>query len=216
MTPFCVGLTGGIGSGKSTAADLFAALGAEIVDTDEIARELTRAGGAAMPAIREAFGPRFVAPDGALDRAAMRAIVFRDPEARAKLEAILHPLIRERARARVAAARAPYVVLVVPLLFETGAYCDLVERVAVVDCSEAEQVRRASARGALPAETVRAIMAAQLPRAERLRRADDVLDNGGDLDALRRQVERLHERYLELARRRHERCGGEAGGPRGA
>lgn len=199
--PYCVGLTGGIGSGKSAASDAFAELGAGVVDTDEIARALTAPGGAAIEPIRKAFGKEYIAADGGLDRARMRKLVFEDAEAKRKLEGILHPRIRERLRADVAAARQPYVVAVIPLLFETGAYRELLQRVLVVDCDESEQVRRASARSGLSAQDVRAIMAAQLPRAERVRRADDVLSNDGSLEALRAQVARLHQRYLELARR---------------
>jgi dephospho-CoA kinase len=199
--PYCVGLTGGIGSGKSAASDLFAALGAGVVDTDEISRALTAPGGAAIEPIRQAFGKECVAGDGGLDRARMRKLVFGDAEAKRKLEGILHPRIRERLRADVAAARQPYVVAVIPLLFETGAYRDLLQRVLVVDCDEGEQVRRASARSGLSAQEVRAIMAAQLPRAERVKRADDVLANDGSLEDLRGRVARLHERYLELARK---------------
>lgn len=197
--PFCVGLTGGIGSGKSAASSLFGKLGAEVVDTDEISRELTSPAGAAIAAIRDRFGPEFIAEDGSVDRARMRTRVFEDPAARKELEAILHPLIRERTRAAVSAARAPYVIVVVPLLFETGASLDLVRRVLVVDCDENEQVRRAVARSGIAAGEIRRIMAAQLPRAERLKQADDVIDNGGSLDALRGQVARLHDKYLALA-----------------
>lgn len=199
--PFCVGLTGGIGSGKSSAARMFEELGAAVVDTDAIAHELTRAGGAAMRAIRDAFGPDYIAPDGSLDRAKVRRLVFADDAAKAKLEATLHPLIRERSRASIAAAQQPYVIVVVPLLLETGAYRDLIQRVLAVDCSEEQQVARAVQRSRLSADEVRAIMAAQLPRAERHKRADDVLDNDGSMDALRRQVRELHEKYLALARR---------------
>ena len=198
--PYCVGLTGGIGSGKSAASSLFAKLGAAVVDTDEISRELTAPAGAAIPAIREQFGPGFIAADGGLDRARMRERVFHDAGAREKLEAILHPMIRERARAAVVGARAPYIVVVVPLLFETGAWLELVSRVAVVDCDEAEQVRRVVARSGIPADEVSRIMAAQLSRAERVKRADDVLDNSGRPDALAAQVAQLHDRYLALAR----------------
>jgi dephospho-CoA kinase len=199
--PFCVGLTGGIGSGKSVASNMFAEAGAGVVDTDEISRALTAPGGAAIDPIKQRFGPQFVAADGGLDRTRMRAVVFDDMRARRRLESILHPLIRERARAAVGAARQPYVILVVPLLFETGAYSDLVQRVAVVDCDESMQVSRASARSRLSEDEVRAVIAAQLPRVERLKRADDVLDNNGSEQALRRQVEALHARYLELARK---------------
>src|SRR5512134_3349694 len=185
--PFCVGLTGGIGSGKSVVSDMFQALGAVVVDTDEISRALTAPGGAAIAGIREQFGPGSIAPDGGLDRERMRLLVFRDAQSRQQLEAILHPQIRARTRAAIDAARAPYVIVVVPLLFETGACMELVRRVV-------------AARG-LAAEEVRRIMATQLPRAERLRRADDVLHNDGGIEALRTQVGELHARYLELARR---------------
>ncbi|MBI3045147.1 MAG: dephospho-CoA kinase [Betaproteobacteria bacterium] len=198
--PFCVGLTGGIGSGKSTAAKMFRELGAAVVDTDEISRELTAADGGAMAAIRAQFGPGYVAADGSLDRDRMRRLVFGDAGARKKLEAILHPLIRAAARARVAAASAAYVILVVPLLFETGACLDLANRVLVVDCSEARQIERATRRSGISADEVRAIMASQLARAARIARADDVLDNDAGIEALRRRVGELHAIYLTLAR----------------
>jgi dephospho-CoA kinase len=196
---YCVGVTGGIGSGKSSAAALFAELGAGIVDTDDIAHELTGAGGRAMPAIISAFGAGVVAADGSLDRAAMRELVFADPSQRKTLEGILHPLIRNEARNRVARSAAPYVLLLVPLLLETGGYPDLVRRVLVIDCDESLQVSRTMQRSGLSAEAVRAIMAAQLPRQERLQRADDVLRNDTDIADLRRQVAGLHQRYLTLA-----------------
>jgi dephospho-CoA kinase len=197
--PYCVGLTGGIGSGKSTAADMLGALGAAVVDTDAISRELTGARGTAMPAIRAQFGDEYVAADGSLERDRMRRLVFGNAAAREGLEAILHPLIRAESRARVAAARAPYVVLVVPLLFETGAYADLVQRVVVLDCDEERQVERATRRSGISAEEVRAIIASQLPRSARRARADDVLDNEDGLEALRQQVAALHAKYLALA-----------------
>lgn len=199
--PFCVGLTGGIGSGKSVVSDMFQALGAVVVDTDEISRALTAPGGAAIAGIREQFGPGSIAPDGGLDRERMRLLVFRDAQSRQQLEAILHPQIRARTRAAIDAARAPYVIVVVPLLFETGACMELVRRVLVVDCDEAEQVRRVTTSRGIAAEEVRRIMATQLPRAERLRRADDVLHNDRGIEALRGRVGELHARYLELARR---------------
>jgi dephospho-CoA kinase len=198
--PFCVGLTGGIGSGKSTAAKLFGNLGAAVVDTDAISHELTQAGGPAIGAIREAFGGGHIAADGSLDRSRMRELVFGNPDARSRLEAILHPMIRERSRADVAAAKQPYVILVVPLLLETGAYRDLIRRVLVVDCSEARQIERATRRSLLSDAEVRAIMASQLPREVRRARADDVIDNDGGMDALRGQVGDLHDKYLLLAR----------------
>ena len=197
---YCVGLTGGIGSGKSAASARFEALGAAVVDTDEISRELTAPAGAAIEEIRRQFGADVVAADGGLDRARMRRLVFGDAAARKKLEAILHPLIRARTRAAIAAAAQPYVVVVVPLLMETGACSELIQRVLVVDCTEEEQVRRTMARSGLSAGEVREIMATQLQRAERLRRADDVLANDGDLPALHRRVAQLHAKYLDLAR----------------
>jgi len=196
---FCVGLTGGIGSGKSAASGMFEALGAAVVDTDEISRALTAPGGAAITEIRERFGPESIAADGGLDRERMRLLVFRDAASRARLEGILHPLIRSRTRGSIAAARGPYVVVVVPLLLETGACMEFIQRVLVVDCEEEEQVRRVMARSGLAAGEARRIMATQLPRAERLRRADDVLHNNGSIEALRNQVGELHARYLALA-----------------
>jgi dephospho-CoA kinase len=197
--PLVVGLTGGIGSGKSYAAELFGARGAAIVDTDVIAHQLTAPGGAAMAAIRAAFGETVIDSHGALDRAAMRELAFADPAQRKRLEAILHPLIRAESAARVAAAEAPYILLVVPLLVESGTYRDRVARVLVVDCSEQTQVDRVVARSGLTPQAVRAIMAAQATRAERLAVADDVIDNDGDVDALRRQVATLDAAYRRLA-----------------
>jgi dephospho-CoA kinase len=197
---YCVGLTGGIGSGKSAASGRFGELGARVVDTDEISRELTAPAGAAIEEIRRQFSPEFVTTDGGLDRARMRRLVFADAAARKKLEAILHPLIRARTRAAIAVTAQPYVIVVVPLLFETGACAELVQRVLVVDCEEGEQVRRTMVRSGLSAGEVREIMATQLPRTERLRRADDVLANDGDLPALQRRVAQLHAKYLDLAR----------------
>lgn len=197
--PFCVGLTGGIASGKSAAADLFAALGAEVIDTDRIARELTQPGGAALGAIVAAFGADVLDAGGALDRRAMRVRVFTDADARRRLESILHPLIRDEAQRRVAASTAAYVVLVVPLLVESGQYDDLCDRVLVVDSDPETQVARASVRDDSPPDQVRAILAAQTSRATRLARADDVIDNDGNLGQLAPQVERLHAKYLRLA-----------------
>lgn len=196
---YCIGLTGGIGSGKSSAAEIFRELGAAVVDTDAIAHELTRPGGTALLAISGQFGADFIATDGGLDRPKMRRLVFHDPAAKNKLEAILHPRIRAESAARIAAASEPYVIIAVPLLLETGAYAELIDRVLVVDCAEEMQVERTMRRSAMSAEEVRAIMAAQLPRSERLARADDVLHNDTDMAALRRQAEALHARYLALA-----------------
>ncbi len=200
--PYCVGLTGGVGCGKSTVAGLFAALGVRVIDTDQISHEVTRPGGSALPALRAAFGPEMIGPDGALDRARMRKRAFADPESRRRLESVLHPLILAEVRRRLkAGGESPYTLLVVPLLVETGAYRHLVDRVLVVDCDEVQQLQRTAGRPGLGVADARAIMAAQAPRAARLACADDVLDNRGDLPALQRQVESLHRRYLALARR---------------
>jgi dephospho-CoA kinase len=193
---FSVGLTGGIGCGKTTVADLFAGLGAAVIDTDAIARSLTAPGGAAMPAILAEFGYDFATPDGALDRAKMRALAFSDPGARARLEAILHPLIREATATAAHTAVGPYVIYVVPLLIESGSWHERVHRVLAIDCPEQLQVARVMARSSLDEAQVRAIMAAQVTRAQRLAGADDVIVNDDGLEALAPQVQRLHAFYL--------------------
>jgi dephospho-CoA kinase len=197
---FVVGLTGGIGSGKSAVAVLFAELGADIVDTDAIAHQLTGRGGAAIEPIRAAFGGSVITPDGALDRPAMRRLVFSDPAAKQRLEAILHPMIRVEADLRCVSAQGAYVILVVPLLVETGSYRGRVDRILVVDCAGETQVARTMARSGLSEAEVRSIMAVQAGREARLAAADDVIDNDGDLEALRAQAEALHLRYLDAAR----------------
>ncbi len=194
-----VGLTGGIGSGKSAAADEFGRLGATIVDTDLIAHELTAAGGAAVPQVEKIFGKDFVA-GGAMDRKRMREHVFSDAQAKRRLEALLHPLIREESARRIAAAPGPYVMHVVPLLVESPDYRKRVDRVLVVDVPEEVQVARVRARSGLPEDQVRAIMHTQAARADRLAAADDVIENSGSLEALRKQVAALHRKYLQLSR----------------
>ncbi|HXJ09858.1 MAG TPA: dephospho-CoA kinase [Burkholderiales bacterium] len=196
---FVVGLTGGIGSGKSAAAAEFARLGAAVVDTDAIAHELTKKNGLALPEIRKTFGEQAIGPDGAMDREAMRERVFAEPAARRTLEGILHPMIREESARRIAAAVGPYVVHVVPLLVESGDYASRVDRVLVVDAPEALQVARVRTRG-LAAEQVRGIIRSQAARADRLKAAHDVLDNAGSLEDLRKQVAALHQKYLQFAR----------------
>jgi dephospho-CoA kinase len=198
--PFIVGLTGGIGSGKSAAADRFATLGATVVDTDAIAHALTAAGGAAMPAIREAFGAGVVTADGSLDRAAMRTLAFSQPAARERLEAILHPMIRAESARRCAAAPGAYVILAVPLLIESGNYRDRCDRICVVDCPEALQIERVRARSGLDEAQIRAIMGAQASRAGRLAAADDVIDNSGTLEALHARIDALDALYRAAAR----------------
>jgi dephospho-CoA kinase len=194
-----IGLTGGIGSGKSAVADAFAALGADVTDTDRLAHALTMPGQPGHAALREAFGADFFQGDGTLDRGKLRERVFGDAAARARLEAILHPLIRAAAASEVAAWRGAYGLLVVPLLFERGGHTELVRRVLVVDCPEETQVERVMARSGLDAAAVRAIMATQWPRAQRVARADDVLDNSGPREAIAAQVAQLDRRYRALA-----------------
>lgn len=196
---FVVGLTGGIGSGKSAAAAEFERLGASVIDTDAIAHELTAAGGAALDEIRKVFGPDVLAASGALDRDKMRTLVFADPAAKKALEALLHPMIREESRRRIARARGPYVIHVVPLLVESPDYRGRVDRVLVIDAPEALQVERVRSRSGLSEAQVRAIVAAQATRAERLAAADDVIENRGTIEALREQVAVLHRKYLEYS-----------------
>lgn len=196
-----VGLTGGIGSGKSTVATLFAELGVPIIDTDAISHQLTQAGGTALPAIRNAFGSGYIDATGALDRAKMRKQVFSDSAAKQTLEGILHPLILAEAKRRAEASSAPYVLIVVPLLFETPSFRAWVHRTLAVDCSETTQMTRVSQRPGMNQETVQAIIAQQLPRQQRLQLADDTLRNEGTLDELSTLVSGLHQRYLDLAKR---------------
>ena len=196
---FVVGLTGGIGSGKSSVADLFSAHGVVVVDTDAIAHELTGAHGAAMPEIAAQFGNSVVGSDGQLNRVVMRQLVFSDPSAKNRLESILHPLIRRESEQRCQSAKSPYMLLVVPLLIETGVYRQRVNRILVVDCAETTQVSRVMARSGLDAAEVRAIMDTQASRAVRRAAADDVVVNETDLASLSAQVNDLHQRYLEMA-----------------
>jgi dephospho-CoA kinase len=209
--PCCIGLTGGIGSGKSSAARFFGELGASVIDTDHIAHELTATGQPALTQIRERLGATCFDSAGALDRACLRRRVFADADAKRELEAILHPLIRAETITRVTAARGPYIVLVVPLLLETGAYRTLVRRTLVVDCEPEVQVARTVARSGLTPAEVRAIMRTQLSRDERLRHADDIISNDGDLAALRRQVIELDRRYRALADTQKAGCAIENG-----
>lgn len=196
---FRVGLTGGIGSGKSTVASLFAELGVPVIDTDAISHQLTQAGGAAIPAIRAEFGGNYLDATGALDRAKMRQLVFTDDSAKLRLEKILHPLILTQAKSLAESSPAPYVLLVIPLLFETACYQDWLDHTVTVDCAEENQLARAASRDGLNEQTVRAIMARQLSRSQRLALANDVIYNDGTLSALRLQVSQLHRRYLKLA-----------------
>ncbi len=201
-----IGLTGGIGSGKSAAAREFAALGVPVIDTDRIARELVTPGSPLLDRIAEHFGPDILTAAGALDRAALRRHVFADPAARQRLEAILHPPILAEMQRRAEAETAPYVILVIPLLAETGA-AGLVDRVLVVDVPEDLQRQRVAARDNLTDAEIDAILAAQCKRDARLKIADDIIDNSGELAALRARVHELHEKYLTLATRRSHRRG---------
>ena len=194
-----IGVTGGIGSGKSTAAQLFRERGADLLDTDAIAHELTRPGQPAVRQITERFGRDYLAADGSLERAALRGRVFSDPAARRELEGILHPLIRREVEVRVRACTGPYVLVLVPLLVESGGYREMLDRVLVVDCDEGLQVQRTMQRSGLTEGEVRAIMQTQASRATRLALADDVIHNDGDLAELARQVEALDTRYRALS-----------------
>jgi dephospho-CoA kinase len=196
---YVVGMTGGIGSGKTEVGKAFSALGIEVVDADEISHRLSTPGQAGHAAIAAAFDPGVLLPSGELDRAELRRRAFADPEARARLEAAVHPLIRGEVSREMAAWRGIYGVVVVPLLIERGGLAKQVNRILVVDCAEDEQVRRVVARSGLSPAEVRAIMATQLDRLTRLRDADDVLDNSGSRDAIAPQVAELDRRYKELA-----------------
>jgi len=199
---FVVGLTGGIGSGKSTVANLFAARGVPLVDTDVIAHRITAPHGVAMPLIAAEFGTEFVAPDGSLDRARMRSLVFSDEAARKRLESITHPLIRAETEREQREAPGPYVIAVVPLLVESGTWKSRVNRVLTVDCSVETQIARVMSRNGFSREQVLAIIARQATREARVAAADDVIDNdNAPLEALEAQVDALHHAYLSLARR---------------
>ncbi len=194
--PLRIGLTGGIGSGKSTVGQMLQARGAAVIDADAIARQVTAAHGVAMPAIAQTFGPEFITADGALDRERMRAHVFTQPQAKQALEAIIHPLVAQESQRQVQEALTKghnTLVFDVPLLVESGArWRTEVDRVLVVDCSEATQIQRVMARNGLSRETVQSIIAAQASRAQKLAAADWVIDNDGiSLEALRAHVENL-------------------------
>ena len=199
--PYLVGLTGGIGSGKSAVAAAFAARGADVLDADEVAHAISRRGEPGHRAVVDALGESFLTDSGELDRAALRRRAFDDATFRRDLEQLLHPLIAVRLDEAIAGLRGPYGLLVVPLLLERGGLRKRVARILVVDCPEQEQVRRVQSRSGLTADEIRRIMATQLPRAERLAQADDVIDNSGPPDALGPHVERLDRRYRRLAAR---------------
>lgn len=195
----CVGLTGGIGCGKSIVASLFAEHGAGVVDTDAIAHHLTQPDGAAIEAIRRTFGNDYITPDGALDRKLMRDLIFSDATAKRRLEMLLHPLILEHAKTQLRQlAKSPYIILVVPLLPESPAFRKLVHRILVVDCEPDNQIIRVMQRSRMSEAEVRSIIAQQTPSAERLRLADDVIHNGSSLADLAKQVAALHRHYAHM------------------
>jgi dephospho-CoA kinase len=196
-----IGLTGGIGSGKTSVSDFFAGLGVPVIDTDVIARQLTARDGAALPAIRAIWGESVMRADGELDRDALRRRIFADPEERRQLESILHPLIRRQVVAALAELDAPYAVVVIPLLVETGNYRELLDRILVVDCPESLQLERVRARSGLSVEEVSAIISAQADRTSRIAAADDVISNDADKRSLRDQVAAIDAKYREIAGR---------------
>jgi dephospho-CoA kinase len=198
--PLIIGLTGGIGCGKSTVTKFFAAKGADIIDTDKIAHELTLPEGKAIDIIKETFGSELIAENGSLDRNKMRKLVFSDKIFRHKLEAILHPLIYHEVVRRINLTTSPYIIIVIPLLLETTAFQKLIHQILVIDCAESLQISRTIARSKLNEQEVRAIMAAQITREERLKQANDIIVNDQDLDYLQKQVKLLHLKYLTLAK----------------
>ena len=195
-----VGLTGGIGCGKTVVAEYFAARGVPVIDTDVIAHQLTATGGVALPAIRASLGDTIILPDGGLDRSAVRRRIFSDAKERQKLEAILHPLILQAVEQQLQTLPVmPYVLIVVPLLLETASYRKMMDRVLLVDCLEAQQIERVMARNKLDVSEIQSIIAAQADRSTRLAGADDVLSNTGHRAFLQQQIALLHHKYLELA-----------------
>jgi dephospho-CoA kinase len=199
-----VGLTGGIASGKSLVGAMFVKLGAALVDTDAVAREVVASGQPGLAAVAAQFGPSVLLPSGELDRRALRSLVFADEAKRRALERLLHPLIRSRTLAKLAELEAPYALVAVPLLIETD-FKAIVDRILVVDCPESVQLERLMRRDAIPKDEALSMVRAQTDRATRLKAAHDVIDNSGTADETRRQVERLHRRYLELAAQRARR-----------
>jgi len=194
-----IGLTGGIGSGKSSAAALFEKLGVRIIDTDQISHQLTQANGSAISAISKTFGTHFIDTSGALDRHQMRELIFAKPAEKKRLEAILHPAILAEAKHQASLpTAAPYTMIVVPLLFESSNYHDWLHRTVTVDCSEETQITRTMLRSQLSRAQIQAIMTQQISRTERLALSDDILHNEGDWAALAEQVKQLHQRYLTI------------------
>jgi len=198
MASWILGITGGIGSGKTAATDYLHSLGITIVDADVVSREIVAPGQAALTAIHQYFGDEALLENGQLNRPWLRQRVFSDPEQRLALEAITHPAIREGLRQQLQAATSPYAVLASPLLWESG-QVNFVQRTLLIDVSEATQMLRASQRDGVSAEQIKAIMQAQWSRGQRLARADDIVSNEGSVADLQRQLDTLHQQYLELA-----------------
>ncbi|AZP12955.1 dephospho-CoA kinase [Undibacterium parvum] len=196
LAAFTLGLTGGIGSGKSTVADMFAELGAGLIDTDLIAHQITAPNGIAMPAIGKEFGSEFILDSGAMNRQKMREHVFSRPDEKSKLEQILHPLIRAATESAAKDTAGSYLIFVVPLLIESGTWRQRVSRILLVDCPEETQIERVIHRNGMTRAQVVAIMQAQASREQRLQAADDVIFNEGNLDEIRKQVSVLHRKYL--------------------
>lgn len=195
---FTVALTGGIASGKTTVEKMFAARGIEVIDADKVAREVVAAGSDGLAQVIAAFGTGVLAADGSLDRAAMRQRVFADAAARQKLEAIIHPRVREVLKQRAAEVSSAYGMLAIPLLVESGDYA-WVDRVLVIDLPREIQIQRLLKRDGITPELAESMLAAQASREQRLARADDVIDNSASLDSLEQSVEILHAKYLALA-----------------
>ena len=197
---FVVGLTGGIGCGKSSASQFFSDLGIDVIDTDIIARQLTQPNGSAISLIQNTFGSSVITADGALDRNKMRDLVFANSESRHKLEQILHPLILKAVIRRIKQSQAPYVIVVIPLLFETNDYNHLIQHILVIDCDEQQQLLRTMERSNLSEQKVRSIMATQVARETRIQKADDVILNNQDIEYLKAQILLLHHKYLALSK----------------
>lgn len=197
---FVVGLTGGIGCGKSSTSQFFSDLGIDVIDTDVIARQLTQPNGSAISLIQNTFGSSIIATDGTLDRNKMRDLVFANSELRHKLEQILHPLILKAVIRRIKQSQAPYVIVVIPLLFETNDYNHLIQHILVIDCDEQQQLLRTMERSNLSEQKVRSIMATQVTRETRIQKADDVILNNQDIEYLKAQILLLHHKYLALSK----------------
>lgn len=194
-----IGLTGSIGSGKSTVANLFAERGAPVIDADVLAKEVTLPDTPAYQAIVDRFGKDVLNADGSIDRGSLREIIFHQPEERRWLEALLHPVILNRMREDIAKLRTPYCIAVIPLLLETEA-AEFVQRILVVDTPEEAQIERAKLRDKSTSEQIKNIIKTQIPRDQRLTKADDVINNAGSQDELIKQVDNLHQMYLKLGK----------------